>query len=43
MRHHCYPVLAYKHCQKTSMATRNIKDFTRCGVPLINPFDPQKN
>jgi len=22
-----------------TVATRNVADFTRCGVPVINPFD----
>ncbi|MEQ1749285.1 MAG: hypothetical protein ABL974_07670 [Prosthecobacter sp.] len=27
-----------KHHQLT-VATRNVDDFTRCGVPVVNPFE----
>ncbi len=25
--------------RKASLCTRNVKDFARCGIPLINPWD----
>lgn len=31
---------AIAHVRDMSVATRDIKDFERCGVPLINPWEP---
>ncbi len=32
-------IAATARCQGLTVATRNVGDFARCGVPVVNPFE----
>uniref|UniRef100_UPI0040567AB4 hypothetical protein n=1 Tax=Candidatus Electronema sp. TaxID=2698783 RepID=UPI0040567AB4 len=32
-------IAAVAHVNRLALATRNIRDFFKCGIALINPFD----